>query len=163
MSNLRKNQIKSLLYQILIAFVTYIFMMGRYIYYAMPYTVGIFLLLFISLGMTLKYSQIPAERAASVCVPMLVNLGLLIVALVGAGGFIGAESGMESLYFVPLHMLNPNITFMPYFINRANLIFKYSVIIITPSFLMYIGMYLGKITREKLKDRVNKFNIKKNN
>ena len=74
MRDVRKNQIKSVAYQILIAFITYIFIMGKYIYYVMPYSAGIFLLLFISLGMTLKDSEVPGERAASVSVPIMINI-----------------------------------------------------------------------------------------
>ncbi|MBP9966423.1 MAG: hypothetical protein KBF01_01610 [Proteocatella sp.] len=161
MRDIRKNQIKSFTYQILIAFITYIFIMGRYIYYAMPYSVGIFLLLFISLGMTLKDSDIPGERAASVCVPLIVNLGLFITGYSGSGGFADMASGTESLYWIPLHMLNPNITFMPYFIENANPVIKYLTIIIAPSFLMYIGMRLGNTVRKKLNERVNKLDIKR--
>ena len=161
MRDVRKNQIKSVAYQILIAFITYIFIMGKYIYYVMPYSAGIFLLLFISLGMTLKDSEVPGERAASVSVPIMINIALFIVGFAGVGGFADMASGTESLYWVPLHMLNPNITFMPYFIESANPVVKYLAIIIAPSFLMYIGMRLGKTVREKLNERINKFDIKK--
>ena len=161
MRDVRKNQIKSILYHVLIAFITYIFIMGKYIYYVMPYSAGIFLLLFISLGMTLKDSEGPGERAASVFAPLLINIALFIVGFAGAGGFADMASGTESLYWVPLHMLNPNITFMPYFIESANPVVKYLAIIIAPSFLMYIGMRLGKTVREKLNERINKFDIKR--
>lgn len=42
MSDLRKNQIKSVLYHILVAVVTYFFMMGKYIYEVMPNSAAVF-------------------------------------------------------------------------------------------------------------------------
>ena len=50
---------------------------------------------------------------------------------------------------------------MPYFIESANPVVKYLAIIIAPSFLMYIGMRLGKTVRGKLNERINKFDIKR--
>lgn len=155
MSSLRKNQFKSVIYHVLVAIITYLFMISKYVYDVMPNSVAIFLLLFISLGMTIEYSDKPHERAASVGLPILINTALFFVGLIGANGFPNANIGADSMYWIPVHILNPNLTFMPYFIDKANMLVKYLLIIITPSFLLYVGMLLGHKTRQKLYNRVN--------
>lgn len=159
MSNLRKNQLKSVIYYVLVAVITYFFIMGKYIYYVMPNSVAIFLLLFISLGMTLTYSENAHERAASVGLPLLFNIAFFLLGVIGSNGFVTPKAGLESIYWIPLHILNPNLTFMPYFIERANVVFKYLLIIITPSFLLYTGMILGEKIKERLYENVNNLDI----
>jgi len=159
MSNLRKNQIKSVIYHASVAVITCFFMMSKYIYEVMPNSVAFFLLLFISLGTTLNYSEEPYERSASVGLPMLINTGLFFVGLIGAKGFINENLGEASIYWVPIHMLNPNLTFMPYFIEEANVLVKYFIIIVTPSFLLYTGMILGNKMRKILYKKVNNLNF----
>ncbi len=159
MSNLRKNQLKSLIYYVLVAVITYFFIMGKYIYYVMPNSVAIFLLLFISLGMTLTYSEKAHERAASVGLPLLFNIAFFLLGAIGCNGLATPEAGLESMYWIPLHILNPNLTFMPYFIEKANVVFKYFLIIIAPSFLLYIGMILGNKIKLRLYKNVNNLDL----
>lgn len=159
-TDVRKNQIKTVLFQLLVAIITNVFVMGWFIYYAAPNFVLVFLLLFLSLGMTLKWSENPGERANSVFMPILLNLGLFIVGLIGAGGFIGPLSGAEAIYWLPYHWLNPNITFAPFFMETAGNFIKHAFIIFTPSVLMYLGMIIGNKVRVRLSGRVNNMNLR---
>lgn len=159
-TDVRKNQLKTILFQLLVAIFTNLFVMGWYIYYAVPNFVLILLILFISFGMTLKWSEYPGDRANSVLMPILINIGLFVVGMVGAGGFVDAQSGIEAVYWIPYHWLNPNITFAPFFIEKAGNILKHTFIIFTPSILMYVGMIIGNKVRVRLSGRVNNMNLR---
>lgn len=155
------NSIKSGIAFCVISILTKIMVSGVYIYRVFPEVMYLFWLLYISLGFMLKWQSRRGERILSVITPFLINTALFCYAYAMSGGFPNRIEEEMIRYWDMLHYLNLNILLAPMMMNEYAYYFRYLAMMFLPSVLLWAGMYLFKISKEKFEESINRMEFPK--
>lgn len=149
------NFVKGLIYFYLISILSKIMTSSMYIYRVFPEVMYLFWFLYISCGFTMKWQVEKLKLFVSVSAPLLINGILFLYAYLLSGGFPNRIAESDLFYWNGLHYLNLNILLAPVMMTPLTYYFRYAAMIVLPSVLMGLGMYLSHISKERLREKIN--------
>ena len=155
------NVLKVTIYYFLVAICSNFILRSIYLYKVFPEVMYLFWILFISLGSTMHFVNNQIQRLISVSVPFLLNLIFIVYALSVSGDFPHLLSDGELYSWNYLHYLNLHFLLSPILMLKSMYYFRYLVILITPSILLYLGMSLSNILKCRYQDKINSISFKK--
>lgn len=155
------NVLKSIIYYFLVAIGSNLMLRSIYLYKVFPEVMYLFWILFISLGSTMKLHSKKIQRLISISMPFLINSICFIYALCVSGNFPHRLSGYSVYSWNFLHYLNLHFLLSPILMVKSMFYFRYIVILIAPSILLYVGMSVSNILQYRYQDKINSISFRK--